>query len=73
MIALNQILLLTLTPVLATVLGGVVAGFRPPSPRVRSFVQHFAAGRQPLGVVIGFALGMGVMIAVRALVGRLDP
>ncbi len=44
MIALSQILLLTLIPVVATVLGGVVASFRPPSPRVRSFVQHLAAG-----------------------------
>ncbi|TSA85499.1 transporter [Deinococcus detaillensis] len=90
MIALSQLLLLTLIPVTATILGGVVASFRPPSPRVRSFVQHFAAGvvfaavagellpqitkgHQPLGVVIGFALGVGVMLAVRALVGRLDP
>ncbi|MDV6374784.1 ZIP family metal transporter [Deinococcus arenicola] len=90
MIALSQILLLTLIPVLATILGGVVASFRPPSPRVRSFVQHLAAGvvfaavagellpeitagGQPLGVVIGFTLGVGVMLAVRALVERLAP
>ncbi|GGR74296.1 membrane protein [Deinococcus seoulensis] len=87
---LGQILLLTLIPVAATILGGVVASFRPPGPRVRSFVQHFAAGvvfaavagellpeitagHQPLGVVIGFVLGVGVMLAVRALVGRLEP
>ncbi len=90
MIALSQILLLTLIPVVATILGGVVASFRPPSPRVRSFVQHLAAGvvfaavagellpeitagREPLGVVIGFVLGVGVMLAVRALVERLAP
>ncbi|GGO31409.1 ZIP family metal transporter [Deinococcus humi] len=88
--SLTQILLLTLIPVVATFLGGVVASFRPPGPRVRSFVQHFAAGvvfaavagellpqitagREPLGVVIGFALGVGVMLSVRALVGRLEP
>ncbi|OLV17261.1 ZIP family metal transporter [Deinococcus marmoris] len=87
---LAQILLLTLIPVAATILGGVIASFRPPSPHVRSFVQHFAAGvvfaavagellpqitagHQPLGVVIGFALGVAVMLAVRALVGRLEP
>ena len=87
---LGQILLLTLIPVAATLLGGVVASFRPPGPRVRSFVQHFAAGvvfaavvgellpqitagREPLGVVIGFALGVGVMLSMRALVGRLEP
>lgn len=87
---LTQILLLTLIPVAATILGGVVASFRPPGPRLRSFVQHFAAGvvfaavagellpqitagHQPLGVVIGFALGVGVMLAVRVLAGRLAP
>ncbi|CAM3448218.1 Transporter [Deinococcus saxicola] len=87
---LGQILLLTLIPVAATILGGVVASFRPPGPCVRSFVQHFAAGvvfaavagellpeitagHQPLGVVIGFVLGVGLMLAVRALVGRLEP
>ncbi|MFC6666990.1 hypothetical protein ACFP9V_17785 [Deinococcus radiopugnans] len=43
-VSLAQILLLTLIPVAATVLGGVVASFRPPGPRLRSFVQHFAAG-----------------------------
>ncbi|GGL95530.1 membrane protein [Deinococcus aerolatus] len=90
MTGLSQILLLTLIPVAATILGGVVASFRPPTPRVRSFVQHLAAGvvfaavagellpqitagREPLGVVIGFALGVGVMLVVRTLVGRLDP
>ncbi|CAM3720403.1 hypothetical protein [Deinococcus frigens] len=88
--SLTQILLLTLIPVAATILGGVSASFRPPGARLRSFVQHFAAGvvfaavagellpqitaeHQPLGVVTGFALGVGVMLAVRALVGRLEP
>ncbi|QLG10789.1 transporter [Deinococcus sp. D7000] len=89
-VSLAQILLLTLIPVAATVLGGVVASFRPPGPRLRSFVQHFAAGvvfaavagellpeitagGQPLSVVIGFVLGVGLMLAVRALVGRMEP
>ncbi|AIZ45037.1 transporter [Deinococcus radiopugnans] len=89
-VSLAQILLLTLIPVAATVLGGVVASFRPPGPRLRSFVQHFAAGvvfaavagellpeitagGQPLGVVIGFVLGVGLMLAVQALVARLEP
>ena len=88
--SLTQILLLTLIPVAATILGGVVASFRPPGLRLRSFVQHFAAGvvfaavagellpeitagHQPLGVVIGFVLGVGLMLAVRTLIGRLEP
>lgn len=87
---LSQILLLTLIPVAATILGGVIASFRPPGARLRSFVQHFAAGvvfaavagellpqitaeHRPLGVVIGFALGVGAMLAVRVLAGRLAP
>lgn len=35
---------LALVPVLMMVLGASVAAFRPPSPSVRSAIQHFAAG-----------------------------
>lgn len=38
------VLTYTLIPVIATILGGVVATYRPPSPQVRSGIQHFAAG-----------------------------
>ncbi|GMA16666.1 hypothetical protein [Deinococcus metallilatus] len=86
---LQQILALTLIPVAATILGGVVASFRTPGERFRSFVQHFAAGvvfaavagellpeitqgHQPAGVVIGFALGVVVMLLVRAFAERLE-
>lgn len=31
-------------PVLAGILGGVIAAFRPPGPQLTSAVQHFAAG-----------------------------
>lgn len=31
-------------PVVATILGGVVASYRAPGPRLRSAIQHFAAG-----------------------------
>lgn len=41
---LSQVLLFTLIPVAATVLGGVVAALHPPSPRIRSYAQHLAAG-----------------------------
>lgn len=39
-----NILFYTMFPVLAVVLGGIIAAFRPPGARVRSSVQHFAAG-----------------------------
>lgn len=38
------VLTYTLIPVAATVVGGFVAAFRPPSPRLRSYAQHLAAG-----------------------------
>lgn len=38
------ILSYALIPVLATSAGSVVAAYRPPGPRFRSAVQHFAAG-----------------------------
>lgn len=41
---LPRILALTAIPVFATVLGGVVAAYRPPGERVQSFFQHLAAG-----------------------------
>lgn len=41
---LSQIFSLTLIPVAATILGGVVASYRVPGEKLRSFVQHFAAG-----------------------------
>lgn len=39
-----NILFYALFPVLAVILGGVIAAFRPPGARLRSSVQHFAAG-----------------------------
>ena len=34
----------TLIPVIAVVIGGFITAVRPPSPKVRSLVRHFAAG-----------------------------
>jgi ZIP family zinc transporter len=66
--------------------GGAVATYRPPAPRVRSYLQHFAAGlvfaaaavevlpdvmhrRAPIAASIGFACGVALMLAIRALAG----
>lgn len=42
--ALAHVLALTLLPVGTAAVGAVVAALRPPGPRVRSGIQHFAAG-----------------------------
>jgi len=86
---LSQILGLTLIPVFATVLGGAIATFRTPSEKLRSLVQHFAAGvvlavvagellpemtkeHRPVGVVIGFVLGVALMLGVKAVTERIE-
>lgn len=38
------VLLYTIVPFIAAMLGGVITAYRPPSDRLRSIVQHFAAG-----------------------------
>ena len=42
--ALQGIVAYILLPVVASIVGGVVAAFRPPGPQPRSYLQHFAAG-----------------------------
>ena len=81
---LSQVLTFVLIPAAATVLGGVVAAFRPPGRRLQSVIQHFAAGvvfaavagellpelmheAAPLPTVLGFALGVGLMLGVKRL------
>lgn len=49
--ALLNVLTYTLIPVAATI-SGVIAAWRTPGPRLRSFVQHFATG-----VVVAAAAG----------------
>lgn len=87
--AITHILGLTAIPVGATVLGGAIAVFRVPSDKIRSLVQHFAAGvvmavvagellpeitreHRPLGVLIGFVLGIALMLGVKALTERIE-
>lgn len=79
-----NILFYALFPVLAVILGGVIAAFHPPGARLRSSVQHFAAGivfaavalellpdimheRSPVAAVVGFVLGIGLMLGVKTL------
>jgi ZIP family zinc transporter len=86
---LPRVLLFALVPVVATLAGGVIATYRTPGPRLRSAIQHFAAGvvfaavavellpdvvhrRAPLAAVAGFALGVGVLLALRRAAARLD-
>ena len=79
-------------PVVAAVAGAFVSTFRPPGPRLRSAIQHFAAGvvfsvvavellpdivrsharNAAFDVVIGFALGVLTMLALRAMTERLE-
>lgn len=39
-----KVLLFTLIPVAAAILGGIIAAFRPLGPKLGSAIQHFAAG-----------------------------
>ncbi|NOY92199.1 MAG: transporter [Deltaproteobacteria bacterium] len=77
-------------PVVATILGGIVAAIRPPGPQLKSAIQHFAAGvvfaavatellprirteHNTLAVVIGFGLGVALMLGVKWLLQRFVP
>ncbi len=73
-------LIYTVIPLLASTLAGGIAAFKLPGARLTSAIQHFAAGvvfaaaielvpevlhRSPLDAIIGFALGIAVMFALR--------
>ena len=78
-----QALSYTMLAVVAAMVGGVVAVYRPPGPQMESNVQHFAAGvviaavaaellpdvhdRAPGVVVVGFALGVAAMLGIHRL------
>ncbi|MCD2197394.1 hypothetical protein LQ327_28885 [Actinomycetospora endophytica] len=80
--------LFSLIPVAAAGVSGVVAAIRPPGRRVTSGIQHFAAGvvfaaaaiellpgvlrQQPWVAIAGFAAGIVVMFAFRALSTALE-
>lgn len=80
---LAQALSYTALAVVAALLGGVIAVYRPPGPQMESNVQHFAAGvvtaavaaellpgihdRAPVIVVLGFAIGVATMLLIHRL------
>jgi ZIP family zinc transporter len=80
---LTQALSYTMLAVVAAMVGGVVAVYRPPGPQMESNVQHFAAGvvvaavaaellpdvhdRAPLVVVAGFGVGVAAMLGIHRL------
>jgi ZIP family zinc transporter len=79
----------SLLPVIAAIAGAAITTLRPPGPRVRSALQHFAAGvvfavvavelmpdvirqHKPMAVIIGFTLGIGLMLGIRLLTRRAE-
>ena len=83
-----QVLLYSLIPVAASGVGGVIAALWPPSRLVRSILQHFAAGvvlaaaalellppvraQSPWIAIIGFAVGIAVMVLLRWFTERME-
>ncbi len=76
-------------PVVAAGASGAIAAFRPPSNRLRSVIEHVAAGvvlaaaavevlptalgmRRPWGLIVGFVLGIALMLGVQWLNGRVE-
>ena len=84
-----KVLLFTIIPVAAAILGGIIAAFRPIGPRFGSAIQHFAAGmvfaavgvellpdvvskHAPVATILGFSVGIALMLLIRALAERLE-
>jgi len=71
----------TLIPVAAGVTGSIIAAMKPPGPRLKSTIQHFAAGlvfaaasiellpgvmkQSPFVAITGFSLGILTMLILR--------
>lgn len=82
------VLVFTLPALLAAVIGGALAVRRPPPPAVRAAIQHFAAGvvfaatalellpkertEATVPVIVGFALGIALMLGLRLLEGKAE-
>ncbi|GEM_PF-6974216 len=86
--AVFQVYLFTLPAFGIATVGAVIAALRPPTDKVTSLIQHFAAGivfaatalellpkertQAALPVVIGFALGLALMLLVRQVAGTIE-
>lgn len=84
-----SVLTYALIPAGTLIGGGALATLRPPGPKVRSAVQHFAAGlvfaavavellpdmmheRKPVAALIGFTLGVALMLLVKHLTEQME-
>ncbi len=84
-----SVLSYALIPAVTITLGGALATLRAPGPKIRSGVQHFAAGlvfaavaveilpdmmheRKPVAALIGFTLGVALMLLVKHLTERME-
>lgn len=84
-----SVLTYALIPAGTLIGGGALATLRTPGPKVRSAVQHFAAGlvfaavavellpdmmhkRKPVAALIGFTLGVALMLLVKHLAERME-
>ncbi|HHT8910776.1 TPA: hypothetical protein ACT5CG_006087, partial [Burkholderia cenocepacia] len=83
-----KLALLTLPPVLAACFGALAAAWRAPGAKTSSVIQHFTGGivfaaaalellpqdraHALFPVVVGFVLGLALMLAIRALSGAIE-
>lgn len=85
----GNVLLFALLPIVAVIVGGIIAAFKAPGPRLSSYFQHFAAGvvfaaaagevlpeitheRRPIPAIIGFAIGVALLLGIRAFTERFE-
>lgn len=88
MFPIAQVAVFTLPAVVIATAAGALAAWRPPGQRLTSAIQHLAAGivfaaaalellpkersGSALPVIIGFAVGLAVMLALRVVAERLE-
>ena len=83
-----NILLVTLIPLGAAIVGGIIAAWRSPGKRMLSLIQHFASGvvfagvagevipdieqRSTIAALLGFIIGVPLIIGVKKFSERLE-